>query len=264
MSHKLKIGEIPYLNLFPIYFTLKKNCDCSDYLFYEGVPTKLNAMIRAGHIDISPSSSIEYIKNSHLYELIDGHSISCFGCVSSILLFSKKPINELNGSVIHVTSHSETSVALLRIIFREFLSSTIDIVVSDKPEKTGEDAFFLIGDEALRYAKGLSNSSFFIYDLGDIWTEHTGLPFVFALWIVRKELLRDKNRLAILLRFIDNLNKAKKSFRENTEEVAQLASTFFENFSQEEIISYWEKINYDLNFSHKKALDLFKKYLRKL
>ncbi|MBI3591977.1 MAG: menaquinone biosynthesis protein [Nitrospirae bacterium] len=119
-NQKLKIGKIPYANLFPIFYTLERGCDCSSYEFVEGVPSRLNKMLHAGEIDISPSSSIEYIKNQSLYRIIDNHSISSKGPVGSISLFTAKPVAELNGAVIYVSSQSETSVALLDIILRRF------------------------------------------------------------------------------------------------------------------------------------------------
>jgi len=127
---KLRIGKIPYANLFPIFYMLEKECDCSSYEFVEGVPSVLNKMLRDGEIDVSPSSSIEYLRNPSLYRIIDGHSISSKGHVKSILLFSKIPIVELNGGTIYVSSQSETSVALLDIILKKFYT----IMIQNKTE----------------------------------------------------------------------------------------------------------------------------------
>jgi chorismate dehydratase len=89
---KLKIGRFFYSNLFPIYYMLEKEADCSSYEFVEGVPSYLNREIREGRIDVSPSSSIEYLKNTDRYDLIEGHSISSMGPVGSVssLLLSPK------------------------------------------------------------------------------------------------------------------------------------------------------------------------------
>lgn len=263
MNEKLKIGKIPYLNLFPLYNIIESKYDCSDYLFIEGVPSELNKMLRDGEIDISPSSSIEYIRNTHLYELIDGHSISCSGCIASILLFSKKPIDKLEGCKIFVTSQSETSIALLNIVLKKFYSIQANLIVIEKPENAGGEAFFLIGDDALKSGKKLAaEKTLSIYDLGEIWSEHTGLPFVFALWIARKEVFQDQIKKTLLDRFISDLDGAKKTFRDNIDIMSRSAS--FEYLRQEEIVSYWNKISYDLKDTHKKALELFKKYLQEI
>jgi len=262
---KLTIGKIPYANLFPIYYTLQNKCDCSGYEFIEGVPSKLNRMLRDGEIDISPSSSIEFIRNPHLYNLIDGHSISCSGCIASILLFSRKPVNELNGGKIYVTSQSETSIALLNIVLKKFYGIECDLIASDKPENSDGDAFFLIGDDALKLNKELQDGkeSLLVYDLGEIWAEHTNLPFVFALWIARKEVYQDKLKKQLLDRFIKDLDNAKYSFKQNIYTIGQLAS-FRGILSEEEMVLYWNKINYDLTKEHKTALELFRKYLMEM
>src|SRR5512135_2097525 len=100
---------------------LDKEADCSRYEFVEGVPSFLNKEIREGRIDVSPSSSIEYLRNADRYDLIEGHSISSIGPVGSVFLFSRRPIEELAGATVATSSQSETSVALLRIILKKFL-----------------------------------------------------------------------------------------------------------------------------------------------
>ncbi len=266
INEKLMVGRISYLNLFPIYHAIQSKCNCSQYEFIEGVPSELNKMIREGKIDISPSSSIEYIRNSHLYELIEGHSISCSGCIASILLFSRKPIGELNGSKIYVTSQSETSIALLNIVLKKFYGIQCDLVVAKKPENSNGEAFFLIGDDALKINKKLSvgSPSFLVYDLGQIWAEHTNLPFVFALWIARKDIYYNRAKKQLLERFISDLDNAKEIF--NKEELHRiLQSAAISDFlSEDEIVSYWNKISYNLTEKHKEALDLFRQYLQEI
>ena len=100
---------------------LESECDCSGYEFVEGVPSALNYMLRMGEVDVSPSSSIEYLRHSDEYVIVEDHSISSMGPVGSIILLSGKPIEELNGLSVLTSSQSETSVALLEIILRKFL-----------------------------------------------------------------------------------------------------------------------------------------------
>ena len=125
-EQKLRIGKIPYANLFPIFYILERECDCSGYEFIAGVPSALNKMLRTGEVDVSPSSSIEYLRYSNQYEIIDNHSISSIGPVGSIILLSRKPIEELNGLPVLTSSQSETSVGLLRIIFERFYKSSVN------------------------------------------------------------------------------------------------------------------------------------------
>lgn len=262
MKEKLRIGKIPYLNLLPIYYSIERNSSFCNYEFIEGVPSKLNKMIREGVIDISPSSSIEYLRNPHLYTMIEGHSISCKGCIESILLFSKKPIRELHGSKIYVTNQSETSIALLEITLKKFYQIECELVASDKPEETTGDAFFLIGDDALKINREISSTAenLFIYDLGEIWMAHTNLPFVFALWLSRKELYQDTYKKKLLEQFVLDLEDAKEVVKKSPESIS-LSPCPISYLFKDEIISYWRKIDYDFDVRHRRALELFKEYL---
>jgi len=266
---KLRIGKIPFANLFPIFYTLENEFDCSAYDFVEGVPSQLNAMLREGVIDLSPSSSVEYLRNPSVYGFIDGISISSRGPVGSIFLFSKRPVEQLDGGTIYVTSQSATSVALLEVVLRRFYGIKYSSAVSANPEASGADAFLLIGDEALIYRSrksgfrtcGTEDASCpyeYFYDLGQVWYERTGLPFVFALWIVRNELYqRDDPRHDIFRRFVDDLMKAKQRSLENLPEIAE-NSPMKAFMSKEEIIEYWNKLDYDLSDDHKKGMYLFR------
>jgi len=258
----LRIGRFSYSNLFPIFYMMEKEADCSAYEFIEGVPSHLNREIREGRIDVSPSSSIEYLRNTGRYDLIRGHSISSSGPVGSIFLFSRKPIEALGSSTIFTSSQSETSVALLRIILKKFLG--MDCSFSSTSEPIGkvlasENAYLLIGDDAL--TQSLKWPGLHIYDIGDLWYRHTGLPSVFALWIIRKACFPEKKSL--IERFISDLDAAKVSALKNLGAVAA-ASPLRNYLSDEELISYWKGISYDLGEEHRRGLDLFRHYAEDL
>jgi chorismate dehydratase len=269
-KRRLRIGRIPFANLFPIFYTLEKEFDCSGYEFVEGVPSSLNAMLREGSIDLSPSSSIEYLQNSLLYGYIDSISVSSKGPVGSIFLFSKRPIASLTGCTIYVTSQSETSIALLHIVLKRFYGVSCSLIGSKNPESMDADAVLLIGDEALKYNSRIKiqnaklqdvSASVFVHDLGEIWYEKTRLPFVFALWIVRKELYsRDDARHDLFVKFTDDLLKAKEESLKNLHEIA-VHSPMKAFMKEEAIIDYWNKLDYELSDEHKKGLYLFRDYL---
>lgn len=265
MNEKLRIGEIPYANLFPIFYTLKKDCDCSAYEFIEGAPSRVNKLLRDGEIDLSPSSSIEYLKNPSLYKIIEGHSISSRGVVGSILLFTTRFIEDLDDTVIHVSSQSETSIALLDIILRKFQNIKCELQVSESPEKSGAAAFLLIGDDALRYgAHEMKDSGVgrtLVYDLGEIWYQKTGLPFVFALWIARAGIYEQDGEL--LNRFIKDLDSAKNTALKDLRTIAA-HSPMRAFMAEEDILAYWNKLDYELTDEHKKGLELFRQYLQEL
>ncbi len=280
MREHLRIGRINYANLFPIFYMLEHRCDCSAYSFIEGVPSELNRLLRDGEIDISPSSSIEYLRHKDMYTILDGHSISSFGPIGSILLFSTRPIETLRGSTILTSSQSETSVVLLDIILKKFYS--IDCILKPSNNSFSKafeyyPAYLLIGDDAMKAEKKVrssesrvrgktlnsklntQNSELFVYDLGDLWHKNTGLPFVFALWIARK----DSETKMLLAKFRSDLSKAKDAALKNLKVMAG-ESDLITTMSEDEIVSYWAGISYDLDNEHKKGLELFSKYAEEL
>jgi chorismate dehydratase len=259
---RLIIGEIPYANLFPIFYMLRKENDISEYEFTEGVPSDLNKKIRNGLIDVSPSSSIEYLRHPEKYELIENHSISSKGPVGSILLFSKKSIEKLDGHTILTSSQSETSAALIRIVLKIFYRLDCSFVSSDRPVEDAFDSgtpYLLIGDEAL--TEELNRSDFNVYDIGQEWYKHTGLPFTFALWIARRDCCGDKKDL--YLRFVHDLDRAKISALNNFKLIAA-SCPLKDRLSEEGLVAYWQKISYDLDMEHRKGLELFRRYAEEL
>jgi len=282
----LRIGKINYANLFPIFYVLERECDCSHYEFIEGVPSTLNRMLRNDEIDVSPSSSIEYLRHEDRYTLINGHSISSKGPVGSIFLVSKKAIEDLGNTTILTTSQSETSVALLAIILKKFYG--IDFLFNPTDESLDSalkeaDAYLTIGDEAMKAKKtapsltlpprgpachpsgrgGQGWGGIYIYDLGELWYKNTGLPFSFALWITRKNCYKEKGEL--FKRFSLDLNTAKARSIETFDRIAkEYKLILLEQHSlvvtEEELIIYWEGISYDFGEEHRRGLELFRKY----
>jgi len=267
-TSSLRIGKIVYTNLFPIFYMLEREGKSSDYEFIEGFPSSLNRMIRQGELDISPSSSIEYLRQRGKYSLIDGHSISSKGPIGSIFLFSKKPIERLEGMRILTTSQSETSVALLDIIIKKFYRIECLQRPTDKPFESivdEADAYLSIGDEAFSLKRTITDM--YVYDLGELWYRNTGLPFVFALWIVRKDCCTKKQE--VFERFLHDLDRAKVLALKNLYTIAEaLRPLLFIHHSltikEEELVSYWRNISYDFGDEHREGLELFRKYSEEL
>jgi|Deesub1362A_J573_1020465.scaffolds.fasta_scaffold00004_110 chorismate dehydratase len=278
MKQKLRIGKIPYANLFPVFYVLEDECDCKDYEFIEGFPSALNRMLRENQVDISPSSSIEYLRNENTYTFIQGHSISSKGSVESILLFSRTPLEELDNKEVFVTHQSETSIALLEIILKKFYSINCDIRTSTMPAEkalVSYTAYLSIGDEALITANKaheasfekdyrileINNQSFYTYDLGHLWHKNTNVPFVYALWIARKNLPEEKKEL--FERFKKDLNYSLHSAMKKLPDIAKV-SPLKNVIPPDRLVSYWKGISYDYSDEHKKGLRLFQNYLKEL
>jgi len=252
---KLKLGHIDYLNCTPMFHYLNQ---CGfDGTTIHGVPSELNQMLSQGEIDVSPSSSFEYGCRFKDYVLLPEHSISALHCVKSVLLFSPVLIEELEGQCIYLTGESATSVNLLRVLLREYYGwSAVECHV---PEQKIEELLYnkkpvlLIGDRAL-IAASKKAANLYQYDLAQLWYHFTQLPFVFALWIVRRQILGTMS--AELLRLQQQLVVSRKMAFDDLNSLA-LTVTEKEWITPEQLVEYWQSISYNLDERHIKGLTLF-------
>lgn len=259
----LQIGRIAYANCTPIFSSLVAASPVGRYRFVSGVPARLNGLLATGEIDVCPSSSFEYACRPNHYLILPGLSISSDGPVASVLLFSRVPIEELDSSLVLLSSESATSVNLLKILLSKRFGIScryaqhaggLDDALSDAP------ALLLIGDTALR--ESLRNHSYWVYDLGSMWREWTGLPFVFALWLCRCEAAEKSGEE--VRRLVTDFSAAKAAARQNLQIIAE-RSHDADWMGVERLVSYWqENISYDLDTRHCESLSLFFRYCTEL
>lgn len=251
----LRIGRIAYLNVAPYFQYLRQQG--FDGEIVAGVPSVLNALLAGGGIDACPSSSFEYGLHAADYFLLPGHSISSIGPVQSVLLFTRGPLRELAGGEVAITGESATSINLLKILLREFCA--IDDVTFKVPAGVVEDRLrqgasaLLIGDRALAAARNCP-TGLQVIDLGELWHHFTGLPFVFALWILRRAAV-DKFPAEITLLAGQLHASRRQAFGQLAEMAVELAAG--SGFSAEHLQRYWLSMSYDLNDGHMEGLRLY-------
>ncbi len=244
----LKVGYMEYANVYPIFYHL---LNLGNISLIKGYPSELNKLVRNRDIDISPSSSIEFARNPELYKIFPDISVSSIGAVKSVNIFSNYPIEELSGKTIKFTKESNTSTILCRIVLEEF--HNLSPVYSDSENY---DAELLIGDKALhRY---YNPTMPYVYDLGDLWYKKTGLPFVFALWICRAT---DSN-IEQLHEFAELLRKYSAKTNDYSNNLVSKYTSL--GYTAEQIVDYWNVIDYRLSVKHIEGLSLFYKYAHKL
>ena len=188
----LRIGRIPYVNCYPVYGAVDRGLVTLDGELISGVPTSLNALMAAGSLDISVVSAVEYARDSARYLLLPDLAISCDGPVRSVMLFSKRPVQELDGRRVLVSRSSMTAVALLELLFDHVWRAEPDFIPGDAEigdiarfDEEPHDARLVIGDAAL-LLDGPASPYPYRYDLGSEWKTWTGLPFVFAVWVAQR------------------------------------------------------------------------------
>lgn len=182
------MGRMDYINASPVYYGLINGLLPSWITMTDGPPAVLNAMILKGDLAISPISSGFYGCHHRDLLVLPDLSISCDGPVLSVILMGNYSIEDLDGKKVVLTEDSATSALLVRLLFAE--QGVAPVFVTGRmrtPEDIpgDADAVLVIGDAALTQPW----DDFFPIrmDLGELWHKKTGMPFVFALWVVRRD-----------------------------------------------------------------------------
>jgi chorismate dehydratase len=223
----LRIGCVKYLNARPLIRGWP-----TDVVFDH--PSALCAQLARGELDVALVSSFEFLRNP-IYRIVDGVSISSDGPVYSVVVAHVGKIADVKEILLDPAA--ETSGNLLRCLLAELklrprlversTSARAGARVltgetsGDEPETaaaTAQRARLLIGDQAIRFRQEHANE-FQFWDLGANWKRIFGRPFVYALWLVRPEVVDPKSiadRLRALrdqnLQKIDDLIAAEKEF----------------------------------------------------
>ena len=184
----VRLGAVDYLNARPLVFGLELRREFS--LRFDP-PSKCAALLHEGSIDAGMIPSIEFLRGGP-YCAVPDIAIASQGPVASVALFSKKPLQDVQS--IAADTSSRTSTALLQILCYEALG--IDPELIPMPPRPPDmlrrcDAALLIGDAALFLDHALLGVT--KLDLGERWTQLTGLPFVWAFWAGRPDALSSEH-----------------------------------------------------------------------
>lgn len=182
MREKTRIGAVSYLNTRPLVFGIEQGVgeDFID-LSYD-VPSRLADRMLDGQLDVALMPVIELAKMPEL-EIVPGLAIGTFGPSRSVLLVSRKPIDEVRS--IALDPESRTSNTLVQVLCDRLWNIAPDCRDGSRGLDEGLracDAAVQIGDKAL-FADPPAGTV--VYDLGGVWSASTGLPFVFAAWFAR-------------------------------------------------------------------------------
>jgi chorismate dehydratase len=171
-----RVGSVPYLNAVPLTRGLEEEIQFV-------APSKLGEMLRAGELDAALLSITEVLFND-AYDVLDGIAIASLGEVKSVFLAHREPLENIR--TIHCDTASLTSVNLLRTLLDE-RGLKPEFVPLPSYEGAHEfDNVLLIGDPAIDFLRAQPAHPHEIWDLGAAWFDLTRLPFVYAVWVLRR------------------------------------------------------------------------------
>jgi predicted solute-binding protein len=202
VGRMLRVGCVQYLNARPLIRGWQGPAELDH-------PSALCKRLANGELDVALVSSFEFLRNP-IYRIVDDVSISSDGPVFSVVMAHRGEISQIEE--IELDSASETAVNLLRCLLAE-LGLNARLVPKgefetqmqrEAPERINARLF--IGDQAIRFRQKHA-SEFDFWDLGEQWKKLVDLPFVYALWLVRPEVV-DPKQIANHLRALRDENLA--------------------------------------------------------
>ena len=183
-----RIGSVPYLNSVPL------TCGIEDETLFV-VPSKLADMLRTGELDAALVSITEILFHEG-YDILDGVAVASDGPVKSVFLAHRQQLEQIR--TIHCDTASLTSVNLLRVLLAERSIKPVFEPLPDYAQASELDNVLLIGNSGIDFVRAPHEHK--IWDLGAAWKELTDLPFVYAVWAMRRgchdETLRNKLLMA--------------------------------------------------------------------
>jgi len=177
---KYNLSLVNYINTYPFLEALKQ----ADFPFNvsEKIPRLCGEDFIKGTADIAliPCGFLPRLDGLS-YKILNQYGIACDGPVRTVKLLSKKPLKQINN--IGLDSHSTSSSQLLKILCEHHWGISPEFNSINISDVQNIDAALMIGDKVFEYESGFE----YAYDLGTVWKEFTGLPFVFAIWIAKSE-----------------------------------------------------------------------------
>lgn len=188
----LRLANVSYLNACPLVAGLHEDARID---LVEMPPSDVSRALLCGDVHGGLVPVVSLLEDEGL-TYIPGICIGADGPVDSVLLYRNHRFE--GGSrdqelQVVLDPESRTSQMLARIVIHEIMGISPDRVRYREDDPLGAldcpedvDGVLVIGDKALDLDPGASWNPL---DLAGAWKEHTGLPFVFAVWGVRSEIL---------------------------------------------------------------------------
>ena len=176
-----RIAASSYLNTAPLIWSFLYGSRQHEVeLFTHKAPARCAEMLRSGDVDAALVPVIEYQRLPDI-KIVPDVCVGSRSAVRSVVIASKQN-NLKKVKRVALDDSSRTSVALVKIIFREFLRFEPEWQSSPPDLRSmleHNDAALIIGDPAMK----IPREKFRVFDLATLWHDYTGFGFVFAMWM---------------------------------------------------------------------------------
>jgi chorismate dehydratase len=179
-----RLAASSYLNSAPLIWSFTRGGRAQDVSLIDEVPSACADLLAQGRVEAALVPVIEYQRIEDIY-LVPEVCVGSKEKVRSVVLVTKSDDLQSVRSVA-LDESSRTSASLVKIIFREFIGidPTWQTATPDLGRMLNDnDAALIIGDPGMTF----SREGFHVWDLASLWRQHTGLGFVFAMWMIRDD-----------------------------------------------------------------------------
>lgn len=216
-----------YLNTKPLLFGLEHGQLSDEVELLLDYPANLVKLLKSNQIDIGliPVGALPSLGE---YQIISDYCIGTEGEVASVAVFSEVPMEEID--TVLLDYQSRTSVMLCKLLFEKHWKKKVQFINTQDESYIenirGNVAGLVIGDRALKIRDAFK----FKYDLGSGWKDMTGLPFVFAVWVAKKQ-INEKFTALLNKDFGLGLSKINSIIKHNDESNYPMDMYFRKNIS---------------------------------
>ena len=177
-----RVAASHFLNSAPLIWSFLHGSKQGVVELIDAVPSRCARLLDQAEVEVALVPVIEYQRIQNI-SLIPDVCVGSKGEVRSVVLVSKlRQLEEVRS--VALDESSRTSATLVKILFREFLRAEPSWASHSPnlPEMLEHsDAALIIGDPGMTFPRdGLT-----VWDMATVWRQHTGLGFVFAMWMVR-------------------------------------------------------------------------------
>ncbi len=241
----LTVGRVPHLNFEPFYIDMERR----GIQLRNVEPNNVARAIRDKEIDAGPVPLSDSFDLEDRAVPVAGFCLAAATRSGSNLLYSKRPIEELNGANVAASEVDPTTVQLLQVLLTKKFGAGVTGLVTPQED---HEALVISGDAALRRRRGMRGYPH-RYDLGEEWHRLTELPFVFARWMARNDLEHGESLLLEDTLYVGLEDGVDSLFHlsEPRDNLLMLAR---------DVVEYIIGYRYFVGLSEKKSIDLFRSY----
>lgn len=234
MKEGRSVGHFPSIPWIPYYC----NQSTSSWNLVRCESSGVRSLAAAGRLDFTPMATVDWFELKEDWQRIGGWGIAFKKVAGSVLLFSHRPISDLDAAPIAICDETTTSVRILQALLQKKYGLRIGRWRRNVDVNDGETPRLLIQNQAVEeVARGRFP---YVADLGSEWWAWQGTPIVTAVWAGRADIPGDERAA-----FAAQLEGASRTYHEAPERAVKAhRETFGWSAEVESVVALHRNFDY--------------------